>query len=231
MTATTVRAEDQTTEQSTDKREANGRFAKGNKGGPGNPFARQVAALRQTLLNRATQKDFEEVADELIKKAKTGDVAAIKLLFQYTLGKPAPSPDPDHLDVDEWHKLQQSACPPADVNAIFNSLPADMALDFAKVNWPIHMEVKFTRPFLRGLKEMDEREARQAAKAARKAARRATPSTKRSNGAGSATGVAPLRESQFEKLDASVLRELLEKPPSTNGGNGDAESSTHKRPG
>jgi len=123
MTATTVRAEDQTTQQSTDKREANGHFAKGNKGGPGDPFARQVAALRQTLLNRATQKDFEEVADELIKKAKTGDVAAVKLLFQYTLGKPAPSADPDHLDVDEWHKLQQYSCPPAEMNAIFNGFP------------------------------------------------------------------------------------------------------------
>jgi hypothetical protein len=30
-----------------------------------------------------------------------------------------------------------------------------------------------------------------------------------SNGAGSATGVAPLPESQIEKMDASVLRELL----------------------
>jgi hypothetical protein len=91
MTATTVRAEEQTMQESTDKREANGRFAKGNRGGPGNPFARQVAALRQTLLNRATTKDLEEIADELIKKAKTGDVAATKLLFQYTLGKPLPA--------------------------------------------------------------------------------------------------------------------------------------------
>jgi len=205
MATMTVRAEDQTTQESTDKREANGRFAKGNKGGPGNPFARQVAALRQTLLNRTTPKDFEKIADELIKKAKTGDVAAIKLLFQYTLGKPAPSPDPDHLDVDEWHKLQQSSCPPADVNAIFNGFPADMACEVAKFNWPLQMEMQFTRPFLRGLKEMDEREARKAAKAAAKAA----PSPTGSNGAGSATGVAPLPESQIEKLDASVLRELL----------------------
>jgi hypothetical protein len=212
MTATTVRAEDQTTQESTDKREANGHFAKGNKGGPGNPFARQVAALRQTLLNRATPKDFEEVADELIKKAKTGDVAAIKLLFQYTLGKPAPCPDPDHLDVDEWHKLQQSACPPADVQTIFNGLPADMACEVAKFNWPLQMEMKFTGPFLRGLKEMDEREARKAAKAARKAA----PSTKRSNGAGSATGVAPLPESQIESLNESLLQELIRMlPPHT----------------
>ena len=215
MTATTVRAEDQTTQESTDKREANGHFAKGNKGGPGNPFARQVAALRQTLLNRATPKDFEEIADELIKKAKTGDLAAIKLLFQYILGKPAPSPDPDHLDVDEWHKLQQSSCPPGEANAIFNGFPADMACEVAKFNWPLQMEMQFTRPFLRGLKELDKRDARKAAKAARKAA----PSTKRSNGAGSATGVAPLPDSQIEKMDASVLRELLgpspQHPPET----------------
>ena len=205
MTATTVRAEDHTTQESTDKRQPNGRFAIGNKGGPGNPFARQVAALRQTLLNRATPKDFEEVADQLMKKAKTGDVAAIKLLFQYTLGKPAPSPDPDHLDVDEWHKLQQSACPPADVQTIFNGFPADMALKVAKFNWPLQMEMKFTRPLLRGIKELDERDARKAAKAARKAA----PSPTASNGAGSATGVAPLPESQIETLEASRVQELL----------------------
>jgi hypothetical protein len=219
MTTTTVRAEDQTTQESTDKREANGRFAKGNKGGPGNPFARQVAALRQTLLNRATQKDFEEVADELIKKAKTGDVAAIKLLFQYTLGKPAPSPDPDHLDVDEWHKLQQSSCPLADVNAIFNGFPADMGCRVAKFLWPLETERQFTRPILRGIEELDKRDARKAAKAARKAA----PSTKRSNGAGSATGVAPLPESQSETLDPSLVQELLRGGPSLPSRNGDAK--------
>jgi len=215
MSTTTVRADEQTTQESADKREANGRFAKGNKGGPGNPFARQVAALRQTLLNRATTKDFEEIADELIKKAKTGDVAAIKLLFQYTLGKPAPCPDPDHLDVDEWHKLQQSSCPLADVNAIFNGFPADMGCRVAKFLWPLNTERQFTRPLLRGIEELDKRDARKAAKAARKAA----PSTKRSNRAGSATGVAPLPDSQIEKMDASVLRELLgpspQHPPET----------------
>ena len=168
MTTTTVRTEDQTSQQSTSNHEANGRFAKGNKG-------------------------------------KTGDVAAIKLLFQYTLGKPAPSPDPDHLDVDEWHKLQQSSCPPADVNAIFNGFPANTACEVAKFNWPLQMELQFNAPFRRGLKELDKRDARKAAKAASKAA----PSPNGSNGAGSATGIAPLPDSQIENLDASRLRELL----------------------
>ena len=223
MTATTVRAEDQTTQESTDKREPNGCFAKGNKGGPGNPFARQVAALRQTLLNRTTQKDFEEVADELIKKAKTGDVAAIKLLFQYTLGKPAPSPDPDQLDVDEWLKLEQSSCPAADVNALFNGFPADMACKVAKFNWPLQMEMKFTRPLLRGIEKLDRRDARRAARAKAKAARKAAPSPTASNGAGSAAGVAPLPESQIESLNESLLQELLQYLPSTNVGNGAAK--------
>ena len=238
MTATTLRAEDQTTQESTDKREANGRFAKGNKGGPGNPFARQVAALRQTLLNRATPKDFEEVADELIKKAKTGDVPAIKLLYQYTLGKPAPSPDPDHLDVDEWHKLQQYSCPPAEMNAIFNGFPANTACEIAKTNWPLQMELQFAAPFRRGLKELEKREARKAAKAASKKAPSPTvsngagaPSPKGSNGTGSASGVAPLPESQIETLDAFTIRELLRNQPSPAGRNGDAELSTRKQPG
>ena len=227
MSTTTVRDEDQTTQESTDKREANGRFATGNKGGPGNPFARQIAALRQTLLNRATTKDFEEIADELIKKAKTGDVAAIKLLFQYTMGKPAPSPDPDHLDVDEWHKLQQYSCPPADLNSIFNGFPANTACELAKFHWPLQLERQFAAPFRRGLQELDKRDARKAAKAAAKAA----PSTKRSNGAGSATGVAPLPGSQIETVDSSLMREVLRSQPSANARNGDAELSTRKQPG
>src|SRR5262249_18352822 len=178
-------------------------------------------ALRQTLLNRATPKDFEEIADELIKKAKTGDVPATKLLFQYTLGKPAPSADPDHLDVDEWHKLQQYSCPPADLKAIFNGFPANTACEVAEFHWPLQMERQFAAPFRRGLQELDKRDARKAARAASKRA----PSPKRSNGAGSATGVAPLPNSQIDELDASMLQDLLQSQPSPNGRNGVAESS------
>ena len=35
-------------------RDANGRFVKGNPGGPGNPFARKVAVLRTALINFVT---------------------------------------------------------------------------------------------------------------------------------------------------------------------------------
>ena len=52
-----------------------GRFTMGNKGGPGNPFARKVAALRQALLDSITPEDIQGVAARLLAlhKAQTED--------------------------------------------------------------------------------------------------------------------------------------------------------------
>jgi hypothetical protein len=112
------------------------------------------------------------------------------------------------------------------MNAIFNGFPANTACEIAKTNWPLQMELQFAAPFRRGLKELDKREARKAARAAYKA----KPSPTASNGAGSATGVAPLPESQIETLDASTIRELLRNQPLPAGRNGDAELNIGKRP-
>lgn len=89
--------------------DANGRFAKGNAGGPGNPFARQVAALRQALINAFTPEDIQQIAAKLMEQAKAGDVQSAKLVFNYIIGKPAPTPQPDHLDVEEWQGFQREA--------------------------------------------------------------------------------------------------------------------------
>ena len=86
----------------TAERDAKGRFVKGNPGGPGNPFARQVARLRSALVNRVTEADMERIAEDLLVKARLGDLAAIKLLFLYVLGKPAQAVNPDTLDIEEW---------------------------------------------------------------------------------------------------------------------------------
>jgi hypothetical protein len=85
-------------------RDAKGRFAKGNPGGPGNPFARQVARLRSALVNRVTEADMDRIAEDLIVKAQLGDLAAVKLLFLYILGKPGAAVNPDTLDVEEWRQ-------------------------------------------------------------------------------------------------------------------------------
>src|SRR5206468_4509411 len=85
----------------TDGREANGRWAKGNPGGPGNPFARRVATLRKVILDRLTEQDLLAITEALLAKAKEGSVGAAKLLLAYAIGKPASAPDPDRLDGQE----------------------------------------------------------------------------------------------------------------------------------
>ena len=86
---------------SSEGRQANGQFAKGNQFGPGNPFARKCAAFRAALMETVTEQDIKDIAVQLRDDAKAGDKAAIKLLFQYVIGKPQPAVDPDTLDVQE----------------------------------------------------------------------------------------------------------------------------------
>jgi hypothetical protein len=90
-------------------REPGGQFAKGNKGGPGNPFARQVAALRKAILDSITLEDIGAIVNKLKEMAIAGDLGAAKLLFAYAIGKPQPAVQPDHLDVEEWEKLKATA--------------------------------------------------------------------------------------------------------------------------
>jgi hypothetical protein len=77
--------------------DSRGRFTRHNKGGPGNPFARQTAALRQAMLDAMTGEDIHAMVRELIQKACDGDVSAIRLALAYGIGKPDKTVDPDTL--------------------------------------------------------------------------------------------------------------------------------------
>ncbi len=68
-------------------RDAGGRFAAGNAGGPGNPHAKHVGKLRSALLAAVTEKDMRAIAAKLVTLAKGGDVRAIRELFDRVLGK------------------------------------------------------------------------------------------------------------------------------------------------
>jgi hypothetical protein len=92
-------------------RDAQGRFIGGNPGGPGNPFARQVAEMRRALLSCVTYEEMRIIGGQLVVKAKMGDLAAIKLLFQYVIGKPTDSVNPDTLDLQEMEQYQQGMTP------------------------------------------------------------------------------------------------------------------------
>ena len=68
-------------------RGANGRFAKGNRGGPGNPYAKRTAAIRGLLLDAVTEDDLRQVVAKLVELAKGGDLPAIRELFDRLFGK------------------------------------------------------------------------------------------------------------------------------------------------
>jgi hypothetical protein len=83
-------------------RDTSGKFAKGNSGGPGNPYARRVAQMRSIIAQEFTDEDLHQVARKLVDMAKNGDLAAAKLLLSYSVGRPVePACDPDHVDAQE----------------------------------------------------------------------------------------------------------------------------------
>ncbi len=126
----------------TSGRAPNGRFAKGNPGGPGNPFARQVAAFRQEFMAAVTGEDIAVIVRALIDKAKAGDVAAARLVIQYTLGKPAETVDPDRLDEMEWEQWQREQAG-ADSDAVWTAMHASTANAIARTIIPVMQKEHF----------------------------------------------------------------------------------------
>src|SRR5262249_15213130 len=121
-------------------RDVHGRFTKANPGGPGNPFARKVAALRKALLDSVSEQDVKEMVEVLKQQARQGDKAAIKLILQYCVGKPAPPNDPDRMDVDEWDRLQQMRVSEQQFEKTIQSVPACVACDTPEPHWPCELQ-------------------------------------------------------------------------------------------
>ena len=82
-------------------RSSGGRFAPGNRGGPGNPHAKRVARLRSALFKAVTPADLRDVVAALLASAKGGDVPAAKELLQRLLGPPVELDLVERLDVLE----------------------------------------------------------------------------------------------------------------------------------
>jgi hypothetical protein len=69
-------------------RNARGQFVTGNRGGPGNPFARRVAALRSALLEAITPEQIADLVKAMYARALKGDMAAASILLRYAVGAP-----------------------------------------------------------------------------------------------------------------------------------------------
>lgn len=76
-----------TTETAQSPNKRGHRFGKGNKFGRGNPLGRQVNQLRVALAKAVTPADIQKITKALVRKAKKGDVAAAKEVYDRLLGK------------------------------------------------------------------------------------------------------------------------------------------------
>ena len=68
-------------------RQPDGKFAKGNRAGQGNPHAKRAQQLRSAVLAAVKPSEIKAVVLKLVELAKGGDTVAAKLLFDRVLGK------------------------------------------------------------------------------------------------------------------------------------------------
>jgi len=70
-------------------RDNKGRFAAGNRGGPGNPHAQRTSLLRNAMLSAVSADDVEKIIRAIVKAAKEGDIVAAREVLDRTIGKPS----------------------------------------------------------------------------------------------------------------------------------------------
>lgn len=80
-------------------RDSQGRFAKGNSGGPGNPYRRAVARWRSLFDEAVTEEDFRTIVAAMVQKAKEGDMVAAREILNRLAGKPADAMDPERNSI------------------------------------------------------------------------------------------------------------------------------------
>ena len=155
-----MNAEETTTAQAETTHDAKGRFMPGNPGGPGNPFARQTAALRQALLDAITPQDMQAIAAKLIEQAKDGNIQAAKLLFTYAIGKPQPAPEPDRMDANEWDVYRETVPMKKESAPVVNAGLPEFHLQLARMMRPIISEMQRDQVHELFSEDPKEREAR-----------------------------------------------------------------------
>lgn len=89
------------------ERAPDGKFLRGNRGGPGNPHNKRVYELRKVLLDAVGDDDLRAIVAALITQAKLGDTIAAREVLDRVLGKPKQSVeitgDGDPMDTRKWY--------------------------------------------------------------------------------------------------------------------------------
>ena len=108
----------------------------------------------------------------MLEKAKAGDVAAAKLVLQYTAGKPAEAVEPDRIELEDHRLRTESLIPMAGWGPGFGLLPVSTANQLWE-GVAADMEEETLMPMLLGGIEVDRAPAEDKAKVNRKTTRQA----------------------------------------------------------
>lgn len=115
-------------------RGADGRFAVGNPGGKGNPYAKRVAELRKAFMDVVGPEHMAGLARATLKKAFSGDMIAMRTLLDRVLGK---ARDEAHetttIPIDLPSMKTAEGCADAIQRLTTALIAGDIAQDAAKV--------------------------------------------------------------------------------------------------
>lgn len=125
------------TPQADNTRDTAGRFMPGNPGGPGNPYARQVAAVRLAMLEAVPPERMMRIVDKMAALAEAGNVQAAKLVFTFVVGKPQPAPNPDRMDADEWNVYRETVPMKPEAAAVISSGVPEQHLNYVRLCRPL----------------------------------------------------------------------------------------------
>jgi hypothetical protein len=91
-----------------------------------------------------TDDEMYALCRVLFDRASTGDMAALKMIFQYKMGKPQPAPNPDLLDRNEWDNLQKDGMTNEEMKQALTRLPSRVGNRIVSAALPEIIET-FTR--------------------------------------------------------------------------------------
>jgi hypothetical protein len=80
--------------------------------------------MLELFRNAISDEEMYLLTRVLLERASAGDMSAMKMIWQYKLGKPLQAPNPDAIDRDEWNHFQKDAMTLDEMKKVLNQLPS-----------------------------------------------------------------------------------------------------------
>jgi hypothetical protein len=92
--------------------------------------------MLEMFRNTITDEHMSELCHVLYERAVGGDMSAIKMIWQYKIGKPLPAPHPDMLDRDEWDHYQKDVMTLDELKRVLGLYPSRIGNTIASAALP-----------------------------------------------------------------------------------------------